>query len=74
MERVRLAPPATRSSVLSRRIGRLTDAGFGRALAERLARGERYDLHALLELADRGCRPGLAARILAPLEDEGGRC
>jgi hypothetical protein len=29
----------------------------------------RYDLHALLELVDRGCPPALAARILAPLDE-----
>jgi hypothetical protein len=38
-----------------------------------LARDPRTDLHALLELVDRGCRPELAARILAPLDgDEDG--
>jgi hypothetical protein len=26
------------------------------------------DIHALLELVDRGCPPHLAARILAPLD------
>jgi hypothetical protein len=35
-----------------------------------MARDNRYDLHALLELTDRGCPAELAARILAPLEDE----
>lgn len=46
---------------------RLLDAGFPEALATRLAHG-RVDLHALLQLVDRGCPPELAARILAPLE------
>jgi hypothetical protein len=32
------------------------------------------DLHALLELVDRGCPPALAARILAPLEPGGRPC
>jgi hypothetical protein len=27
-----------------------------------------FDLHALLELVDRGCAPDLAVRILAPLD------
>jgi hypothetical protein len=45
----------------------LTQAGFGPRLASRLARDPRWDLHALLELVERGCSPGLAARILAPL-------
>jgi DNA invertase Pin-like site-specific DNA recombinase len=51
------------------RIDRLRDAGCSARLAETLARDSRYDLHALLELVDRGCPPDLAARILAPLED-----
>ena len=40
------------------------------ALAARLAEDARYDLHALIELVERGCAPELAVRILAPLEDE----
>lgn len=47
---------------------RLREAGFGATTARRLACDDRYDLHALLELVDRGCPPQLAARILAPLE------
>jgi hypothetical protein len=35
-------------------------------LAEALAHDRRIDLHAMLELVDRGCPPILAARILAP--------
>jgi hypothetical protein len=49
---------------------RLQRAGFDAPLAERLAGDGRFDLHAVLELVDRGCRPDLAARILAPLDDE----
>ena len=52
------------------RIERLSHAGFGDALAARLASDDRYDLHALLELIDRGCPPELAARILAPLDGD----
>jgi hypothetical protein len=48
---------------------RLVEAGFPPALAERLSKNPRYDLHALIELVERGCRPDLAFRILAPLED-----
>jgi len=44
---------------------RLLDAGFDAALAERLAATPTVDLHALLQLVDRGCPPHLAARILA---------
>jgi hypothetical protein len=44
----------------------LRRAGFERDLAESLARDTAFDLHALLELVDRGCPPDLAARITAP--------
>lgn len=53
--------------VVAWRIGRLRDAGFSARLAVALARDARYDVHALLELTDRGCPAELAARILAPL-------
>jgi hypothetical protein len=49
---------------------RLAESGFPPALAARVAADARYDLHALIELVERGCRPELAARILAPLEGE----
>jgi len=48
---------------------RLVAAGFAPEDARRLAADARHDLHALLELVDRGCPPVLAERILAPLED-----
>ena len=48
----------------------LTDCGFPLPLAARVAKDTRYDLHALIELAERGCRADLAVRILAPLEEE----
>jgi hypothetical protein len=47
---------------------RLEAAGFARELADAMARDRAMDLHALLELVDRGCPPRLAVRILAPLE------
>jgi hypothetical protein len=49
---------------------RLERAGFDAPLAEKLACDRRFDLHAVLELIDRGCPPEFAARILAPLDDE----
>ena len=58
------------TSPVARRCCRLVDAGFPRGLAARLARDTRYDLHALIELVERGCAPALAERILAPLDDE----
>jgi hypothetical protein len=54
------------------RRARLCKAGFDTELAEQLLRECAVDLHALIELVDRGCPPPLAARILAPLEHE--RC
>jgi hypothetical protein len=59
--------------IVSWRLRRLLEAGFGTDLAEGLAADHRMDLHALLDLAERGCPPGLAARILAPVEGEGAR-
>jgi hypothetical protein len=46
----------------------LLDCGFPRALAARVARDERYDLHQLIELVEQGCSPALAVRILSPIE------
>ena len=48
----------------------LVTSGFALPLAVRVAKDARYDLHALIELVERGCRPDLAVRILAPLEEE----
>ncbi|MGZ4412044.1 MAG: hypothetical protein ACXVY8_07905 [Gaiellaceae bacterium] len=48
----------------------LCSAGFPLPLATALARDLRHDLHALIDLAARGCPPELAARILAPLDPE----
>jgi hypothetical protein len=48
----------------------LAEAGFSLRLAARVATDARYDLHALIELVERGCPPELAARIRAPLKQE----
>jgi hypothetical protein len=50
----------------------LAHAGFDATLSDRLAAHPRIDLHDLLNLVDRGCPPHLAARILAPLDDQPG--
>jgi hypothetical protein len=47
----------------------LVGSGFDPRVASELADDGRYDLHALIELVERGCPPELAVRILAPLED-----
>jgi len=48
----------------------LVHTGFPLPLAAEIAEDTRYDVHALIELVERGCRPELAMRILAPLERE----
>ena len=55
-------------SVVAWRARRLREAGFDDRLAAAVARDQRRDLHALLELVERGCPPELALRILAPLD------
>lgn len=57
--------------VVGWRASRLLDSGFPFGLAQSLAR-QRVDLHALLQLVDRGCPPHLAARILSPDDTMGG--
>ena len=59
-----------RHEVVRWRRERLTESGFPLRVASRLAEDARYDLHALIELVERGCRPELAVRIVAPLDDE----
>ncbi len=57
-----------REDVIEWRRNQLLAAGFALPLARSLARDDRYDLHALIELVERGCHPLVAVRILAPLE------
>jgi hypothetical protein len=66
-----LRPPVCRLDgppvdVVAWRRCRLLEAGFPEALAVRLANAA-VDVHALLQLVDRGCPPELASRILAPV-------
>jgi hypothetical protein len=53
---------------VSWRAERLRRAGFDQACAETIAGQLDTDLHALLELVEKGCPPHLAVRILAPLD------
>ena len=55
--------------VASWRRRQLAQAGFTLPVAARLSSDARYDLHALIELVERGCPPDLAVHILAPLEN-----
>ena len=52
---------------------RLREAGFPARMAHRLARDGRFDIHALIELTERGCPPHLAERIAEPLDPVGAR-
>jgi hypothetical protein len=49
-------------------------AGFEADLAAFIASDCALDLHAMIELVERGCPPRLAARILAPLDHERNPC
>jgi hypothetical protein len=61
-------PP--RDQVTHWRYERLVESGFTAALAATVARNADYDLHAVIELVERGCEPELAVRILAPIDQE----
>jgi hypothetical protein len=67
-------PGREAAEIVAWRRTRLRKAGFDNRLAEQLARECAVDLHALIELVERGCPPPLAARILAPLEHERRAC
>ena len=56
--------------IASWRCRQLMASGFPHSLARRVAHDTSYDLHALIELVERGCPPALAVRILAPLDEE----
>ena len=68
--RTTTAHERTGAEVVRWRRQQLVDSGFPLPLAARSAKDARYDLHALIELSERGCEPELAVRILAPLEWE----
>jgi hypothetical protein len=61
-------------AVVRWRRGRLLDAGCASDLAARLAGDRQIELHAVLDLIEAGCPPVLAARILAPLDDDRRPC
>ena len=56
------------ADVFAWRHDQLAQSGFPESLAARIAGDGRFDLHALIELVERGCAPELAVRILAPLD------
>ena len=68
--RTRTAAERRAHDVVGWRREQLVHSGFSLPLAARLARDPRYDLHALIELVERGCAPELAVRILEPAEED----
>jgi hypothetical protein len=58
------------NAVVAWRLEQLRGCGFDESLAEALAGDCRFDLHRLIGLVERGCPPPLAARILAPIDDD----
>ena len=58
--------------VVAWRLCRLLEFGFPEELAGDLASERAVDIHALLQLVDRGCPPDLAARIFSPMAWPGG--
>jgi hypothetical protein len=52
----------------------LRRAGLDAEPADTLSRESNLDLHALIELIERGCPAELAVRILAPLDTERRTC
>ena len=61
--------PIRDTKVVAWRREQLLAAGFGLELSDDLAHNCGIDLHALVELAERGCPSKLAVRILAPLDE-----
>lgn len=58
-----------RASTIAWRERVLRDAGLAPELARGVAADDRYDLHGIIGLLERGCPPSLALDIAAPLED-----
>jgi hypothetical protein len=65
---------AAAPGVTSWRYERLRRAGVDAEPAEALSHDCDFDLHALIELIECGCPPGLAARIFAPLDTQRPEC
>jgi len=66
--------PGSSTALVEWRRERLLEAGVAPEVAANLAWDCGVDLHALLDLIDRGCPPHLAVRILAPLEERPRPC
>jgi hypothetical protein len=62
------ASPTPDDDLISWRQMQLLRAGFESELAACVAADRVMDLHALIDLVERGCPPKVAVRILAPLD------
>lgn len=71
---LRTPPPEPGGDLAGWREERLLRAGVEAGLAASIASDCAMDLHAMIELVERGCPPGLAARILAPFDHERSPC
>jgi hypothetical protein len=65
-----VTPKSERNGVIAWRRTQLVRSGFQEEAAASVAEDDRYDLHRLVELVERGCPPELALRIVAPLEED----
>jgi hypothetical protein len=74
VRRQSIESPDRQDPVVVWRTTLLREAGFSSELADTVARERAYDLHAMLELVDRGCPAELAVRILAPLDGDARPC
>lgn len=71
---IRKAPAEPGDDLAGWREQRLLRAGVEADLAATIAADCAMDLQAMIELVERGCPPGLAARILAPFDHERNPC
>ncbi len=68
--RTKIASERRRQELVRWRRAQLVASGFPLPIAARVAKDARYNLHALIELVERDCPHDVAARIVAPLDDE----
>lgn len=73
MHSLRRRGPDPRQQLVDWRHQYLTGVGVDPELASSVAADLRWDLNALLQLLEHGCPGHLAARILAPLDEEASR-
>jgi hypothetical protein len=62
------SPNPDADPVVTWRAQRLMSAGVGPVIAYEVAQVHGFDIHALLDLLDRGCPVNLAVRIIDPFD------